>query len=191
MDYFYQSENLNYTTHGTLRLHTSIAFFNFNGPYILFFVKDSWMDCFIDLSVLTTDIARLLSFLFSLCNDTTTVKAVLSQVKLSRWSPFFLVRNFCATRRYSRCSYVVLSATNVNTCIPGPKLSVLKKIQTYLKQFKQLQFPNYLFNDPNFASNIHFFGFTGLEIINLGLSAPCSTSCNSILTRFGIRIFFG
>ena len=32
----------------------------------------------------------------------------------SGWSPCFPVRNFSATGRYSRCSYVVLSATNLN-----------------------------------------------------------------------------
>ena len=42
------------------------------------------------------------------------------------------------------------------------KLVVLKKIQTYLKPFKQLQFLNILFHDPCFASNIasvYFFLF--------------------------------
>ena len=67
----------------------------------------------INLSVLTRDITRFLSFLFSLCNKITTVKTVLSEVKPSGWSPCFPVKNFCTTGRYSKCSCVILSATNV------------------------------------------------------------------------------
>ena len=55
----------------------SIASFNFSGPLIIFSVKNSLMDCFINLSVLTRNITWFLSFLFSPCNNTTTVKSVL------------------------------------------------------------------------------------------------------------------
>ena len=59
------------------------ASFNFNGPLIIFPVKDRLMDCFINLPVLTRDITWFLSFLFSPCNNITTVKTVLSEVKPS------------------------------------------------------------------------------------------------------------
>ena len=55
----------------------SIASFNFSGPLIIFSVKNSLMDCFINLSVLTRNLTWFLSFLFSPCNNTTTVKSVL------------------------------------------------------------------------------------------------------------------
>ena len=47
--------------------------------------------------------------LFSLCNETTTVKTVLSEVKASEWSPCFSARNFCSTGSYSRCSLLIPS----------------------------------------------------------------------------------
>ena len=50
----------------------------------------SLMDCFINLSVLTRDITCFFVFYFSPCNNTTTVKIVLSEVKPSRWSLAFL-----------------------------------------------------------------------------------------------------
>ena len=37
------------------------------------------------------------------------------------------------------------------------EIFVLKKVQTYLKPFKQLQFPNILLNDPNLHQVLHFF----------------------------------
>ena len=37
------------------------------------------------------------------------------------------------------------------------EILVLKKVKTYLKPFKQLQFPNILFNDPNLHQILYFF----------------------------------
>ena len=93
---------------------THQLFYQFNGPLINVSIKDSLMDCFINLSFVTRDITWFLSFLFSLCNKTTTEKTEFSEVKHSGWSPCFPLRNFCATGRYSRCSCVVPSETNVN-----------------------------------------------------------------------------
>ena len=104
---------IGYTVSSARKSFKSIASFNFNRPPINFSVKDSLMDCFINLSVVTRDIAWFFSFLFPLCNKTTTVKTVLSEDKPSGWSRCFPVRNFCATGRYSRCSCVVVPETNV------------------------------------------------------------------------------
>ena len=60
------------------------------------------------------------------------------------------------------------------------EIFVLKKVQTYLKPFKQLQFPNILLNDPNLHEVLHFFWF---KSVNHDLSTPCSTTCNYFSTR--------
>ena len=72
----------------------------------------------------------------------------------------------CKSKRKKSVNFLPFFDSPDPLIIKESKHFVLKKVQTYLKLFKQLQFLNILFIDPNFASNTSFFGFSILEIIN-------------------------